>query len=364
MLVLSARVAPPRADHVDHGMNGKRLMLGRPRDSAAIVGHYRWRAVRFHTPTIANPLRLCGRFSHLQRNGIHAFESEGSCLTKLMSTRNRTAFAAPILLFSLWIACDAIKTEGMVPVRVRTLVSAGALPLAAKTERQICDVDADYALGVEDYPKAIRLHSEIVRKFPKNALAHYHLGFAQGMMGNRTEEIREYQRAEALGMRNWDLFLNLGLAQSENGDLGAATDSLHRAVLLGGEHSESHFDLALLDERRGMLADAEEETLASLRLKPGQPDARNLLGVIYAREGKTVRASLIWRELVREAPYYDPARTNLAILRSQSLVALVCCADVDQPLREFDFSRRNHHPAGGLRQRGQIHFLHPPAFVS
>src|SRR5580658_4943797 len=235
-----------------------------------------------------------------------------------MSTRNRTAFAAPILLFSLWIACDAIKTEGMVPVR--TLVSAGALPLAAKTERQICDVDADYALGVEDYPKAIRLHSEIVRKFPKNALAHYHLGFAQGMIGNRMAEIREYQRAEALGMRNWDLFLNLGLAQSENGDLGAATDSLHRAVLLGGEHSESHFDLALLDERRGMLADAEEETLASLRLKPGQPDARNLLGVIYAREGKTVRASLIWRELVREAPYYDPARTNLAILRSQSLV--------------------------------------------
>ena len=113
----------------------------------------------------------------------------------------------------------------------------------------------------------------------------------KGMMGNKTAEIREYQRAEALGLRNWDLFLNLGLAQLENGDLDAATDSLRRAVLLGEKHSESHFNLALVDERRGMLADAEHETLVSLRLNPGQPDARNLLGVIYAQEGKTVRAS-------------------------------------------------------------------------
>ena len=45
------------------------------------------------------------------------------------------------------------------------------------------------------------------------------------MIGNRTAEIKEYQRAAALGLRNWDLFLNLGLAQLENGDLEAATDS-------------------------------------------------------------------------------------------------------------------------------------------
>jgi hypothetical protein len=34
-----------------------------------------------------------------------------------------------------------------------------------------------------------------------------------------------------------------------------------------------------------MLADAEHEALVSLGLNPGQPDARNLLGVIYAQEG-------------------------------------------------------------------------------
>ena len=218
----------------------------------------------------------------------------------IMSTRKRIAFAAAVLLLSMGIA--------------RIACAGGA-------DQQVCDVGADYALGVEDYPKAIRLHAEVVRKHPDNALAHYHLGFAEGMVGNRTAELSEYQRAAALGLRNWDLFLNLGLAQLENGYLNEATDTLQRAVLLGEDHSESHFNLALVYERRGMLADAERETLDSLRLKPGQPDARNSLGVIYAEEGNTVRASMVWRELVREVPDYQPARTNRALLAARLRVA-------------------------------------------
>jgi Flp pilus assembly protein TadD len=185
---------------------------------------------------------------------------------------------------------------------------------AGGDEQQVCDVGADYALGVEDYSKAIRLHREMLRDNPNNALAHYHLGFALGMMGNRTAEIVEYKRAKALGLKNWDLFLNLGLAQLEDGDLDGATDSLQRAAILGKLHSESHFNLALVQERRGMLKDAEHETLASLQLNPSQPDARNLLGVIYAQEGTTARASQIWRDVLRDVPDYEPARTNLALL--------------------------------------------------
>jgi len=218
--------------------------------------------------------------------------------------------AGAIALLYPWIGCNAF---------------------AGGTEEQVCDVSADYALGIEDYSETIRLHAEVVRKAPENALAHYHLGFAQGVMGNRTAEVTEYKRAEALGLRMWDLFLNLGLAQIENGDLNAATDSLQRAVLLGGDHSESHFNLALVEERRGMLANAEHETLASLLLNPGQPDARNLLAVIYVQEGETIRASLVWRELVRDVPDYRPARTNLALLDSQSEVVLGETAAVALP---------------------------------
>ena len=241
-----------------------------------------------------------------------------------MSTRNRIAIGTVILLLSLAVA---------------RIASAGA------AEQQVCDARADYALGVEDYSEAIRLHAEVVRKHPDDALAHYHLGFAQGMIGNRAAEVREYQRAAALGLKNWDLFLNLGLAQLENGDLGAATCSLRNAVLMGENHPESHFNLALVYERRGLLADAEREIQASLRLNPGQPDARNLLGVIYARQERTDRAWLEWRELVHDVPDYQPARTNLALLGSQNEVVLGETAAVVLPQRppsRPSATNRNH----------------------
>jgi Flp pilus assembly protein TadD len=198
--------------------------------------------------------------------------------------------AAAALLLSLGSALNA---------------SAGA----AKSE--ICDVEADYALGVENYPEAISLHTELVREHPQNALAHYHLGFAEGMAGDRSAEVKEYKLAATLGLRIWDLFLNLGLVQLEDNELNAATDSLRRAVLLGRNHSESHYNLALVYERRGLFAEAEGEMLASLRLDPGLADAENMLGVIYAEEGNPVRASQVWRELIAEAPDYEPARANL-----------------------------------------------------
>ena len=218
----------------------------------------------------------------------------------IRSILNKIGVVAAVLLVSLGIAYNASAEGG---------------------EQQICDVGADYALGIEDYPEAIRLHAKIVREHPDDALAHYHLGFAQGMMGDRTAEVREYQRAATLGLRNWDLFLNLGLLQLENSELDAATDNLRRAVLLGGDHPESHFNLGLVYERRGLLADAERETLASLRLNPGQPDARNMLGLIYAEEGKRVRAALVWRQLVHDVPDYGPARENLRLLGSRIEVA-------------------------------------------
>ena len=70
-----------------------------------------------------------------------------------------------------------------------------------------------------------------------------------------------------------------------------------------------------------MLASAERETLISLRLNPSQPDARNLLGVIYAEQGRTAKALLVWSELLREAPDYQPARTNLSLLGSQTVAS-------------------------------------------
>jgi cytochrome c-type biogenesis protein CcmH/NrfG len=73
----------------------------------------------------------------------------------------------------------------------------------------------------------------------------------------------------------------------------------------------------LIYERRDMLAEAEQEMLASLRL---EPDARNMLGVIYARQGDKARAAAQWRDVLRNAPDHGPARANLMILDNKQPV--------------------------------------------
>jgi hypothetical protein len=92
--------------------------------------------------------------------------------------------------------------------RISPIVMAALLPLsfwignnllAGVAIEQVCNVGADYSLGGEDYSKAIRLHVEVVCKRPKNALAHYHPGSPKRIVGDRTAEVREYQRAEELG---------------------------------------------------------------------------------------------------------------------------------------------------------------------
>jgi cytochrome c-type biogenesis protein CcmH/NrfG len=68
-----------------------------------------------------------------------------------------------------------------------------------------------------------------------------------------------------------------------------------------------------------MLPEAEREMLSTLRLEPKELDARNMLGLIYARQGKNAEASAQWNALLREAPEYSQARTNLAILQGKAV---------------------------------------------
>jgi len=194
-------------------------------------------------------------------------------------------------------------------------VSARASANGNASDEQVCDPLADYFLGMEDYPEAIKRHRVVIEDDPGNALAHYHLGFAYGVVGEHRQELAEYQKAIQLGLNDWQLFLNLGLLYLEGGQTQDATQVLRLATLLGPDRPETHFNLALAYERRGALAQAEQEALLSLQIDPSQPDARNTLGAIYAEEGKYVRASQEWNELVGEIPDYTPARTNLAILQ-------------------------------------------------
>jgi Flp pilus assembly protein TadD len=180
------------------------------------------------------------------------------------------------------------------------------------SDEQICDVRADAALGLEDYPTAIKLHRDLLRLHPNDALAYYHLGFAYGMVGRSAEEIDEYQKAVTLGLHNWDLFLNLGLAYAAQGELADAAEALEHAALRAPERPETHFNLALVYEAEHRLSEAMKEITIARRLSPDDQDIENTNAILCAETGDVLCARKVWTRLAQAG--YSPARANLAIL--------------------------------------------------
>ena len=207
-------------------------------------------------------------------------------------------------------------------VALLLIVSVWTAPVAAEfappgSDGPICDSLADYFLGTEDYPEAIRLHLEVLQRDPNSALAHYHLGFAYGMAGQTGRELQEYERAVALGLRIFDLWLNLGLARLGRGDFVGATAALQTASSLD-DRPKVHFNLSIVYERRRMLREAEIEVDRALSQAPNDPDYLNMLAVVAGDRGNVAQARTIWREILSLHPQYAPAAANLRSLDDAS----------------------------------------------
>ena len=202
----------------------------------------------------------------------------------------------------------------VVAIALAIFSPCSAASRAAASKEDVCNADADFALGLADYPAAIALHRNVIRTQTDNALAHYHLGFAYGMTGRKRDEINEYLAAARLGLDKWDLFLNLGLAYLGQNDGPNAIKALQIAVLLGPNHPEAHFNLAIACEKGNRLGEALQEIMVSLLLAPEDPDEENTKGIICAKMGNLVCARDEWEHLVQVTPDYVPARVNLAVL--------------------------------------------------
>jgi Flp pilus assembly protein TadD len=227
---------------------------------------------------------------------------------------------------------DAATASGNTMITVVALLGIVLVNVTSATPytwEAVCDVSADYALGIEDYPEAIRLHQQLLSSHPGNALAHYHLGFAYGMTGRSEDEIREYVAAVALGMNDWDLYLNLGIAYLGQGKMGKSIESLKHGLLTGGQHYELHLDLAIAYERSNRLSEALQEISTALRMNPKDPEVHNLRATVYAELGDLRRARYEWSQLTRTAPDYVPARNNLDLLDEM-------CDEDPSALRAFE----------------------------
>jgi type IV pilus assembly protein PilF len=109
--------------------------------------------------------------------------------------------------------------------------------------------------------------------------------------------------------------VELGMAYMERGDLGLAKEKLERALKENPRSAEVHSALALLDERLGNAAGADDEFHAALRLAPHSPDIANNYAVYLCHEKHTDEGVKRLMAVAGDPLYRTPeaAYTNAAV---------------------------------------------------
>jgi tetratricopeptide (TPR) repeat protein len=186
--------------------------------------------------------------------------------------RRRTILRGLIIfcLLSLGAGCGTAPRPGPVAV----------------SDRWVCPESADLPLRHGLYEQAINGHLRVIDEEPENALAHYHLGYAYGQLGEHVREVQEYERALDLGLTREDLFFNLGMAYAELGAFDKAEQALRRAVTIAPESADNHRALGMVYYEQSHFHEAIASCERATRLEPEDPHAWHCFALALAGAGR------------------------------------------------------------------------------
>ena len=116
-----------------------------------------------------------------------------------------------------------------------------------------CDKDADAAITRNDIAAGISLHKKFLERFPENALALYHLGYAYGQTGDHLKEVFYYERAIALGFKKDQIYFNLGMAYGELNKKKQSVNAFKQAIKINPEKFKGNRDFLIQElETKGI----------------------------------------------------------------------------------------------------------------
>jgi tetratricopeptide (TPR) repeat protein len=134
-----------------------------------------------------------------------------------------------------------------------------------------------------DKTGAIRALQEAVRLAPRDAEYHYQLGLAWSEAGSVPHAAAALEEAVKLDPGHARAWYNMGLARSAMKDPGAALAALERAEREDGTDAEIPYARATVLVRLGRMQEASIAAGQALKLRPGYPEARDLLSKLLQR---------------------------------------------------------------------------------
>lgn len=169
-------------------------------------------------------------------------------------------------------------------------MNRGELPAAMNCFRRAVSWDRHSAplrhalavgLSMEGKPtEAVRELEEACRLAPADAELRYKLGLALNEANRPRDALAALQQATELEPRYSQAWYNLGLAHSANGDDASALECLTRAEALDHRSPQIPYARATVLARMGRAAEARAAAARALELRPGYPEATQLLRML------------------------------------------------------------------------------------
>lgn len=162
---------------------------------------------------------------------------------------------------------------------------------------------------------------------PENTSAFEELGALLRALRRFDEALDVLRRLERLVPGDPRVAGDVGRCLSGLRRYGEAESQLRRAVA-GLDDANNRYDLGLVLDRTGRLAEAMEEYRRALAHNPTHRDALNNLGIVLARAGRLNDATAQFERLVAADPANPDAHANLGAM-------LLSTAQPDRAAREF-----------------------------
>ena len=170
------------------------------------------------------------------------------------------------------------------------------------------------------WSEAFSAYSEVIKRDPTNALAHYHIGTVSQKLGAMDQAIQSYKEALRLdpslseaSVALEGYYTNRGVAQRINHQLPEAIQSLRQALTYNPSSASAHFELGQTLEQSGQINEALAEYQEAVKLDPDKSAAYLHLAQAYAAQGQHDRAAKAYQEVLRLNPRDPVAYHGLGV---------------------------------------------------
>ena len=182
---------------------------------------------------------------------------------------------------------------------------------AAKLNRLLND--AQTAVQQKDFETAAKDYEQFLAQKPRDATAHFDLGYVYTALHRPNDAEAQYQQAIALDPKMGAAYLNLGLTLLQTSPADAVDPLQHAASLLPGQ-ARPKVLLANALERSGKLDDAIAQYLAAEKLEPKDFDTHLALGLALLHVNRLPDAETEFRAALAlnpDSPQSDEAHLGL-----------------------------------------------------